>query len=149
VARKPHRPTGLAHISIAVADAERVAERYAALFGAVVRGREALPERGLRVVFLDVAGVPIELVQPVDPADRTNPVVRFLERRGEGLHHVAFHVPDAAAALAHARAQGAELVDAEPRAGAERSRVGFLQPRSTAGALIEFVEPEGGSGPAG
>ena len=136
------RPTGLAHVSLAVRDAEGTAARFVELFGARVRSRERLEERGLFVLFLDMAGMPLELVQPVDPADETNPVARFLAKRGEGLHHVAFMVPDAAAALAHAESAGAELVDRAPRPGAHGTRVAFLHPRSTAGALIEFVEGE-------
>jgi methylmalonyl-CoA/ethylmalonyl-CoA epimerase len=136
------KATGLAHISFAVTDAEGTAARFAELFGATLRSRESLADRALHVIFLDIAGVPIELVQPFDPHDESNPVARFLKRRGPGLHHVALAVPDAAAALAHAKAAGAELVDEAPRPGARGTRVGFLQPRSTAGALIEFVEGE-------
>jgi methylmalonyl-CoA epimerase len=142
VSTEPHRPTGLVHIALAVADAERTAASYGAVLGATVRSRETLADRGLVVVFLDVAGVPIELVQPLDPQDETNPVARFLRQHGEGLHHLAFAVPDAAAALAHARAAGAETVDAAPRPGAHGTRVAFLHPRSLAGALVEFVEGE-------
>ena len=136
------KPTGLAHISLAVTDAEATAARFAELFGATVRSRESLADRALHVIFLDLAGVPIELVQPFDPHDESNPVSRFLKRRGPGLHHIALAVPDAAAALAHAKGAGAELVDETPRPGAHGTRVGFLQPRSTGGALIEFVEGE-------
>jgi methylmalonyl-CoA/ethylmalonyl-CoA epimerase len=136
------RPTGLAHVSLAVTDAEATAARFAELFGATVRSRESLADRAIHVIFLDLAGVPIELVQPFDPHDESNPVSRFLKRRGPGLHHIALAVPDAAAALAHAKGAGAELVDETPRSGAHGTRVGFLQPRSTGGALIEFVEGE-------
>jgi methylmalonyl-CoA/ethylmalonyl-CoA epimerase len=136
------KSTGLAHISLAVTDAEGTAARFAELFGATVRSRESLADRAIHVIFLDLAGVPLELVQPFDPHDESNPVARFLKRRGPGLHHIALAVPDAAAALAHARAAGAELVDETPRPGAHGTRAGFLQPRSTGGALIEFVEGE-------
>lgn len=139
---EPHGLTGLAHLSLAVHDAEATALCYEELFGARVRSREVLEDRGLRVVFLDVAGVPLELVEPLDPKDSSNPVARFLERRGPGLHHVAFFVRDAESALAHAAGRGAELVDATPRPGAGGTRVAFLHPRSTSGALIELVERE-------
>jgi len=137
-----HAPTGIAHLSLAVLDAEATAARYVELFGATVRSRESLADRAIHVIFLDLAGLPIELVQPFDAHDDSNPVSRFLKRRGPGIHHLALTVPDAAAALAHARAAGAELVDEAPRPGAHGTRVGFLQPRSTGGALIEFVEGE-------
>ena len=136
------KPTGLAHVSLAVSDAEATAARFGELFGATVRSRESLAERAIHVIFLDLAGIPIELVQPFDPHDETNPVSRFLKRRGPGLHHIALTVPDAAAALAGAKSAGAELVDETPRPGAHGTRVGFIQPHSTAGALIEFVEGE-------
>ena len=133
-------PSRLAHISLAVNDAEEVAALYETLLGATVRTRETLEDRGLRVIFINVAGVPIELVQPINPEDESNPVAKYLKKQGEGIHHLAFQVADARAALSHARASGAELVDAEPRPGADGCQVAFLHPRSTAGALIEFVE---------
>jgi len=136
------KPTGLAHVSLAVSDAEAAAARFGELFGATVRSRESLAERAIHVIFLDLAGILLELVQTFDPHDETNSVSRFLKRRGPGLHHIALAVPDAAAALAGAKAAGAELVDEVPRPGAHGTRVGFIQPRSTAGALIEFVEGE-------
>ena len=99
-----HAPTGIAHLSLAVPDAEATAARYVELFGATVRSRESLADRAIHVIFLDLAGLPIELVQPFDAHDDSNPVSRFLKRRGPGIHHLALTVPDAAAALAHARA---------------------------------------------
>ncbi len=128
-------------MAIAVLDAEAVARQYERLFDARVRNRETLADRGLRVVLLEVGGVPIELLEPISPDDENNPVARFLRRRGPGLHHLAFHVSDAVAALKAAAQAGAELIDAQPRRGAEGCLVGFLHPRSTAGTLIEFVEP--------
>lgn len=137
----PTAPRGLAHIAIAVPDAEAAVRQYEALFGARVTHRQTLADRGIRVVFLEAGGVPFELLEPLDAADESNTVAKFLRKRGPGLHHVAFRVDDAAAALHAAAAAGAELIDAVPRPGAEGCMVGFLQPRSTAGALIEFVEP--------
>jgi methylmalonyl-CoA/ethylmalonyl-CoA epimerase len=133
----------LAHVSIAVPDAEATAAQYAALFGARVRSRETIADRGLVVVFIELAGIPIELVQPVDPEDMSNTVAKFLKTRGPGLHHLAWFVDDARAALDHARAAGARLVDEAPRPGADNCQVAFLHPLSTAGVLSEFVE--GGS----
>jgi methylmalonyl-CoA epimerase len=134
------RARALAHISIATPDAEATAREYAALLGATVRSRETLVDRGLRVIFLDVAGIPFELVEPIDPASPTNTVARFLKARGPGLHHVAFRVDDAAAALSHASGTGARLVDAAPRPGAGGCLVAFLHPQAASGVLIEYVE---------
>ena len=139
-------PTGLAHVALAVTDVEKTAGEYARLFGARIEHREVLTERGLSVIFLDVAGVHVELIQPLDPSDDDNAVARFLRKRGEGLHHVALGVPSAGAALAHAIAAGAEPIDRAPRPGARGARVAFLHPRSTSGALIEFVEPAPAAG---
>jgi methylmalonyl-CoA epimerase len=130
----------LAHLSIATLDAEATAREYEALLGATVRSRETLEDRGLYVVFLDCAGVPIELIQPLDPASTTNTVAKFLKARGPGLHHVAFFVDDAAAALGQARAAGARLVDESPRAGADGCLVAFLHPSAASGVLVEYVE---------
>jgi methylmalonyl-CoA/ethylmalonyl-CoA epimerase len=132
-------PRALAHVSIAVPDAEATAALYARLFGARVRSRETVAERGLHVVFLELAGIPLELVQPVDPDDATNTVAKFLKTRGPGLHHLAWFVDDAQAALDHARAAGARLVDEVPRPGADGCRVAFLHPGSTSGVLHEYV----------
>ena len=136
---KAAAPRALAHVSIAVTDAEATAAQYAALFGATVRSRERLDDRGLVVVFLDLAGVPLELVQPIDPDDPANPVAKFLKAQGPGLHHLAWFVDDAERALAHARGTGARLVDEAPRPGADGCRVAFLHPGSTAGVLHEYV----------
>lgn len=130
----------LAHVSIAVPDAEATAAQYATLFGAAVRSRETLPERGLRVVFIECAGVPIELIQPLDPHDMSNTVAKFLKTRGPGLHHLAWFVDDAQAAVTHAQAAGAKALDPTPRPGADGCLVAFLHPGSTAGVLCEFVQ---------
>ncbi|MGH7727095.1 MAG: methylmalonyl-CoA epimerase [Candidatus Eiseniibacteriota bacterium] len=131
---------GLAHVSLAVRDAEETARQYETLFGARIRSRETLADRGLLVVFLEIGRVPLELVQPLDPTDMANTVAKFLQTRGPGLHHLAFFVDDAGAALEHARSTGARLVDTAPRPGADGCRVAFLHPESTSGTLIEFVE---------
>ena len=130
----------LAHVSIATPDAESTAREYTTLLGATVRSRETLEDRGLIVVFLDCAGVPIELIQPIDPESPTNTVAKFLRTHGPGLHHLAWFVDSAEAALDHARAAGARLVDEAPRAGADGCLVAFLHPTATSGVLVEYVE---------
>ena len=130
----------LAHVSIATPDAEATAREYAALLGATVRSRETLEDRGLHVVFLDCAGIPIELIQPVDPESATNTVAKFLKTRGPGLHHLAWFVDSATKALENAKNAGAKLVDEKPRAGADHCLVAFLHPSSASGVLVEYVE---------
>ncbi len=95
---------------------------------------------GVRIAFLPVGESKVELVEPVEP---DTGVARFLETRGEGLHHVCFEVPDLTRALADLSAKGVDLVDAAPRPGAE-GPVAFLHPRSTQGLLIELIEEAGG-----
>ena len=131
----------LAHVSIATPDAEATAREYATLLGATIRSRETLEDRGLHVVFLDCAGIPIELIQPVDPESPTNTVAKFLKTRGPGLHHLAWIVDSAQQALDQAKAGGARLVDEKPRAGADGCLVAFLHPSSASGVLVEYVEP--------
>jgi methylmalonyl-CoA/ethylmalonyl-CoA epimerase len=130
----------LAHVSIATPDAEATAREYQRLLGATVRSRETLEDRGLHVIFLDCGGTPLELIQPIDPDSPTNTVAKFLKARGPGLHHVAWYVDSAEDALAHARAEGARLVDEAPRAGADGCLVAFLHPSSTSGVLVEYVQ---------
>ena len=130
----------LAHVSIATPDAEATAREYAALLGATVRSRETLDDRGLLVLFLDCAGIPIELIQPVDPESPTNTVAKFLKTRGPGLHHLAWFVDSAERALTDARAAGARLVDETPRSGADGCLVAFLHPSAASGVLVEYVE---------
>jgi methylmalonyl-CoA/ethylmalonyl-CoA epimerase len=130
----------LAHVSIATPDAEQTAREYTALLGATLRSRETLEDRGLHVVFLDCAGIPIELIQPVDPESPTNTVAKFLKTRGPGLHHLAWFVDSAEAALRQASVTGAKLVDESPRRGADGCLVAFLHPSAASGVLIEYVE---------
>ena len=139
----------LAHVSIATPDAEATAREYAALLGATLRSRETLEDRGLHVVFLDCAGIPIELIQPVDPESPTNTVAKFLKTRGPGLHHLAWFVDSAQEALAKARTVNARLVDESPRAGADGCLVAFLHPSAASGVLIEYVEGGHGAPPPG
>lgn len=131
----------LAHIAIATPDADELAATFVAALGGAPAGEELLDGGGLRVVFVRVGEVTFELLEPRSP-DHT--VAKFLEKRGPGLHHVSLEVPDAAAALARARAAGARLVDAAPRPGAHGTRVAFLHPTSFGGVLVEVSEPRSG-----
>lgn len=126
---------GLSHVAIAVQDADAVAERFIAALGAT-RGREEMLDGGaLRVVFLQLGPVTLELLEPRSP-DHT--VARFLETRGPGLHHLSFEVDDVEAALTRAKQAGVALVDEKPRPGAHGSQVAFLHPKSLFGVLIEL-----------
>lgn len=125
----------LDHIGIVVHDIEEARRPYEALGLKVTQVKE-VEEQQVRVAFLPIGDTEVELVQPTT-AD--SGVARFLEKRGEGVHHLCFEVEDIEAALAELQAQGMRLIDREPRQGAF-GRVAFLHPKSTHGVLIELVE---------
>jgi methylmalonyl-CoA/ethylmalonyl-CoA epimerase len=127
------------HLGIAVRDlgAAIAAFRSLGLTGGEI---EELPERGLRLAWFQVGESRIELLETTD-AD--SPVGRFLQTRGEGIHHLALRVVDAAAGLQAAADRGLALVDRQPRAGAGGTRIGFLRPSSLHGVLVELVERAG------
>jgi methylmalonyl-CoA/ethylmalonyl-CoA epimerase len=126
------------HIGIAVNDLVEGMAAYR-LLGFAIGHEEEVAEQGVRVCLIPT-GRPDEFVELIMPlAD--NGVRRFLERRGEGIHHIAFAVDDLAAELAYLGAQGVRLVDSAPRAGAHGWRVAFVHPQGARGALIELVQP--------
>lgn len=128
---------GLAHIALAVREADAVAERFVAALGAT-RGEEELLDGGaLRVVFLHLGPVTLELLEP-RTSDHT--VARFIESRGPGLHHISLEVDDVRATLDRAKAAGVQPIDAIPRTGAHGSQVAFLHPKTLFGVLIELCQ---------
>jgi len=132
-----YRFLGIDHLGVAVRDLERACRTYVDTLGMTAGGTETLPERGLAVRFVDTGGPPLELLAPTTASSE---ISRFLDKRGEGLHHVCLQVSNIEAALADLAARGAQLVDATPRPGAHGSRVAFLHPKSAHGVLIELVE---------
>ena len=129
--------TGLSHVAIATRDADALAKTLVDALGAR-RGEEQLLDGGaLRVVFVHLGPVTLELLEPRS-AEHT--VAKFLDTRGPGLHHVSFEVTDIAAHLASAKAAGVKLVDDTPRPGAHGTQVAFLHPRSLDGVLVELCE---------
>jgi methylmalonyl-CoA epimerase len=129
-------PPALDHLGIAVRDLDAACAFYA-LLGIAAEGREVVAQEQVEVAMLPLAAGRIELLQPTG-AD--SPVARFLERRGEGLHHVALRVPDLGAAVARLRAAGARLVREQPQIGAGGHRYVFVHPASAGGVLLELVE---------
>ena len=124
------------HLGIAVDDLDAALLVYAELFGATLEHREVVEDQGVEAASLRVGDSRIELLQPLGP---DTPVGKFLAKRGPGMHHVAFEVEDVAAELARLRAQGAQLIDEEPRRGLFGLQVGFVHPEATGGVLAEFV----------
>ena len=125
------------HVAIAVRHLEAAVSFYEKALGAKVTHRERIEPDGVEEALLKVAD---SYVQLLTPTRDDSPVARYLEARGEGLHHVGFRVSDCAAALMAMRAAGARLIDEVPRPGSRGTTVAFVHPRSTFGTLIELVE---------
>ena len=130
-------PYNVDHVAIAVPDLERALADFAAQYGVEPLWREVVESQGVEEAMLPVGGSFIQLLQPLH---EDTPVGRFLARRGEGLHHVAFAVPDIEAALDHLADAGARLVDERPRIGGGGHRIAFVHPSAFAGTLVELVE---------
>ena len=127
----------LDHVAIAVRDLDRALEHHRSRFGTSPLYREAVPSQGVEEAMIPVGGSFIQLLMPLGP---DTPVGKFLDRFGEGLHHVAYAVTDIESALVHLRAEGADLIDQEPRTGGRNTRIAFIHPKDTLGTLIELVE---------
>jgi len=130
------------HVGVAVEDIDAALGLYESAFAMPLAHRETVEEQGVEAVLLDVGDGHIELLRPLGPETA---VGKFLERKGPGLHHVAYAVGDIDATLEKLGAAGLELIDSEARVGIRGSRVAFLHPGSTGGVLTELVEPAGGA----
>lgn len=127
------------HVAIIVRDLEQALSFYRDTLGIEPSAIKDVPSEQVRIAFLPMggpAGSEIELIQPVTP---DSSLVRFLEKRGEGLHHICLEVPDIDAALQEMKAKGAAVLDKQPRLAAE-GRAIFLHPRGTHGVLLELLE---------
>ncbi len=126
------------HVGVAVENIDATLELYRDTLGMPLVHRETVAEQGVDAALLDVGDGHVELLQPLGP---DTAVGKFLERRGPGLHHVAYRVRDVQAALVKLQAAGIRLIDEQPRTGIRGSRVAFVHPSSTGGVLTEIVEP--------
>jgi methylmalonyl-CoA/ethylmalonyl-CoA epimerase len=133
--------TRIDHIGVAVEDIEAALALYRDALRMEVAHREIVEEQGVEAVLLDVGENHVELLAPLGPG---TPVGKFLAKKGPGLHHVAYQVPDIEATLDSLKAAGLPLIDEQPRVGIRSSRVAFLHPKGTHGVLTEIVEPAGG-----
>ena len=125
------------HTALAVADLDVAIERFRDQYGVEPLYREVVGSQGVEEAMIAVGGSHVQLLQPLE---RDTPVGRFIDRNGEGLHHIAFQVADIESALSHLAEQGARLIDAEPRTGGGGHRIAFIHPDAFAGTLIELVE---------
>lgn len=126
------------HVGVAVSDLEAATALYVGTLGMPMAHRERVESQGVEAALLDVGDGHVELLQPLG-ADTA--VGKFIERRGEGLHHVAYAVEDIEATLERLRGAGLELIDEQPRVGIRGSRVAFVHPKATGSVLTEIVEP--------
>ncbi len=124
------------HVGVAVKDINAALKFFQEVFGAPPAEIEPLPDQGVRATLIQVGQTRLELLEPLSD---DSPVGRFVERRGEGLHHLALNVPGLAATLIKLEEHGVDLVDREPREGLS-GMIAFLHPRSTFGILTELVE---------
>jgi methylmalonyl-CoA/ethylmalonyl-CoA epimerase len=130
------------HLGYAVRSVEAASRFYEESFGVEPNEPETVEEQGMVATVFRVGDSTVELMQPTRP---DSPVGKFLAKRGEGFHHVAFEVEDIEAALDELKKQGVELVDAEPKVGVGGTRTAFVHPRGAFGVLTELVElPETG-----
>jgi methylmalonyl-CoA epimerase len=131
----------LDHVGIAVADLDAALAGYLRRYGVAPIYREVVESQGVEEAMLPVGGSFVQLLAPLGPE---TPVGRFLDRTGEGLHHLALAVLDIESALADLKADGARLIDETPRIGGRGARIAFVHPKDLAGTLIELVEPAHG-----
>lgn len=127
----------LTHVGIAVRNLEDASKAFARLFAARPSAPEAVESQHVRVTTIRVGETSVELLEPTSAAST---VAKFIERRGEGVHHLSFEVDDIASEIERLKRDGFRLVDDVPKPGAGGCRVAFLHPKSTGGVLVEIVQ---------
>jgi methylmalonyl-CoA/ethylmalonyl-CoA epimerase len=126
------------HIGIAVADLDESVALYRDRLGMREQHRETVEEQGVHAVLLEIGDAHVELISPIGG---DGSVARFIERNGDGMHHVAYRTGDIDATIGRLVASGMRMIDEEPRIGIRGSRVAFVHPKSTGGVLTEIVQP--------
>jgi methylmalonyl-CoA/ethylmalonyl-CoA epimerase len=129
--------TEIDHVAIAVNDLEAAIVYYADVYGATVDHREVVESDGVEEALLKVAESYIQLLTPTR---EDSPVAKYLEKHGEGLHHIGYRVADCAVALEAVKAAGGKVIDQAPRPGSRGTTVAFIHPKTTFGTLVELVQ---------
>ena len=129
--------THIEHIGIAVKNLKVSIEYYEKVLGLKCYSIEEVSDQKVRTAFFKIGQTKIELLESTDPE---GPIGKFIEKKGEGIHHLAFHVNDLPGALKEAEDKGIKLIDPLPRKGAEGLEIAFLHPKSTNGVLTELCE---------
>jgi methylmalonyl-CoA/ethylmalonyl-CoA epimerase len=131
------KPSHIEHIGIAVSNLEKAVSFYEEVLGLTCYNVEEIADQKVRTAFFMVGETKLELLESTDPE---GPIGKFIEKRGEGIHHIAFSVKKIEEQLEHAERMGVMLIDTSPRKGAEGLDIAFLHPKSTSGVLIELCE---------
>ncbi|HEY3429400.1 MAG TPA: methylmalonyl-CoA epimerase [Cyclobacteriaceae bacterium] len=127
----------LEHIGIAVKNLKEANEHFAKLLGRTHYKVEEVESEGVKTSFFDVGGVKIELLEA---SKEDSPIARFIEKRGEGIHHLAFEVQNIKSSIQEYQEKGFALINQEPKKGADNKMICFLHPKSTGGVLIELCQ---------
>lgn len=125
------------HIGVAVKSIDEVRRLYEEILGIPFEGTETVAEQKVTTAFFPVGDSEIELLESTDP---DGPIAKFIEKRGEGIQHIAFRVENLEEALEELKQKGIKLIDEKPRIGAGGAKIAFLHPKSTFGVLIELCE---------
>jgi len=125
------------HVGVAVTSLEEHIPFYRDILGLKLMGTEEVPEQKVRVAMFQVGEVKIELLEPLS---EESPIAKFIEKKGEGIHHLAYDTDDIAGELSVMKDKGVRLIDEEPRHGAHGSRIAFLHPKSSAKVLTELCQ---------
>lgn len=128
----------LNHVGIAVRSIQEHRPFYEQALGAQYEGEEDVPSQKVKVAFFRVADVRLELLEPTDASST---IAKFLENRGEGLHHLAYTVEDIQQRIDQLKSSGIRMIDDAPRPGSHHMQIAFLHPKSSAGVLTELCEP--------
>ncbi|EMI54097.1 methylmalonyl-CoA epimerase [Rhodopirellula sallentina] len=128
----------LNHIGIAVRSLDDQKSFYADSLGAEFEGVEEVPSQKVRVAFYKINDVRLELLEPTAS---DSPIAKFIEKRGEGMHHMAFTVDDLPARIAELKDEGLRMIDETPRPGAHHMKIAFIHPKSSCGVLTELCQP--------
>ena len=125
------------HIGVAVRSLDETLKFYQDILGLELQGTEEVQEQKVKVAFLPVGDTEVELLESTDTE---GPIAKFIEKKGEGIQHIAFRVPDIEEAIAELMAKGVKMIDEKPRYGAGGAKIAFCHPKSTNGVLVELSE---------
>ncbi|HHZ04053.1 methylmalonyl-CoA epimerase [Acetomicrobium hydrogeniformans] len=131
------KTVGVDHIGIAVKSIDEALKFWEEALGIKCTGREEVAEQKVVTAFLPLGGTEIELLEPTSPE---SPISKFIESRGEGIHHLALKVEDIEAALQELKDKGIRLIDEKPRCGAGGAKIAFVHPKAAGGVLLEISE---------